>query len=468
MSEKIYAWLLRLYPSRFREEYGDAALELFRDRANDERGFFRRLRLWLDLLSDLAVSIPREYRGAQPALAVAPADIRPCFYFAANESPRAGALLIGALLSLVLVFALAIPFGHSRLPHLSFAPMRRPPYVPWSPLVRSAHKMARQANHPEGFQMLPVVMLNVPQEPAEAPKLDPAERRRVVQAAIADLKQHYVSPVAAQKIADALTAHEKAGDYDAVTNGASFADLLTRQLQDVSRDLHLDVAYVPGGIPDRPTGPTPESTARYRQALEQENCTFEKVTILAHDIGYLKLNSFPGVAFCRQTATGAMAKLNGADAIIFDLRDNRGGSPEMVSLLAAYLFDHPEYLYSPRDAVTEQSWTRSPVPGSRLADKPAHVLTSGRTASAAEQFAYDLKMLRRAILVGETTRGVTHSGVFYRIDDHFGIGIPEVKAINPYSLSDWAVVGVEPDVKVPAAEAFAKTQQLAESRLRKQ
>ena len=36
MSEKIYAWLLRLYPSRFREEYGEAALELFRDRAHDE------------------------------------------------------------------------------------------------------------------------------------------------------------------------------------------------------------------------------------------------------------------------------------------------------------------------------------------------------------------------------------------------------------------------------------------------
>jgi hypothetical protein len=465
MSEKIYAWLLRLYPCRFREEYGEAALELFRDRARDERGFFARLRLWLDLVRDLAVSIPREYRRAQPALAAAPA--KPCFYFAASESPRAGALLIGGLLSLVPVFLLAIPFDHHRLPHLSFATVRHPLYVPWSPLVRSAHKIARQVNRRERFQMLPVVMLNVPQVPAEAPKLDAAERRRVVEAAIADLKQHYVSPGVAQKIADALTAHQKAGDYDTATDGASFADLLTRQLQDVSRDLHLDVAYVPGGIPDRTIGPTPESTARYRQALEQENCTFEKVTILAYNIGYLKLNSFPDVAFCRQTATEAMAKLNGADAIIFDLRDNRGGYPEMVSLIAAYLFDHPEYLYNPKDVVTEQSWTRSPVPGSRLADKPAYVLTSGRTASAAEQFSYDLKMLRRAILVGETTHGATHSGVFYRIDDHFGIGIPEVKAINPFSQNDWAIVGVEPDVKVPAAEAFAKAQQLAESRLRR-
>ena len=37
MSEKIYAWLLRLYPSRFREAYGDEAVQLFRDRARDEK-----------------------------------------------------------------------------------------------------------------------------------------------------------------------------------------------------------------------------------------------------------------------------------------------------------------------------------------------------------------------------------------------------------------------------------------------
>jgi hypothetical protein len=52
MSEKIYALLLRLFPSHFREVYGKEALRLFRDRARDEKGFFASLRLWLDLLSD--------------------------------------------------------------------------------------------------------------------------------------------------------------------------------------------------------------------------------------------------------------------------------------------------------------------------------------------------------------------------------------------------------------------------------
>jgi len=50
-------------------------------------------------------------------------------------------------------------------------------------------------------------------------------------------------------------------------------------------------------------------------------------------------------------------------------------------------------------------------------------------------------MLKRAILVGEPTGGAAHSGVFYRIDDHFGIGIPETKSINPISKTDWAETG---------------------------
>src|SRR5260370_30591119 len=140
-----------------------------------------------------------------------------------------------------------------------------------------------------------------------------------------------------------------------------------------------------------------------------------------------------------------MASLNGADAVIFDVRDNRGGDPEMVMLIAAYLFDHPEYMYSPRESPTEHSWTRSPVARNKLADKPVYVLTSSVTWSGAEQFSYDLKMLRRATLVGERTRGGAHAGVFYRIDDHFGIGIPKVTPINPFGKADWQGTAAEPD-----------------------
>jgi C-terminal processing protease CtpA/Prc len=92
-------------------------------------------------------------------------------------------------------------------------------------------------------------------------------------------------------------------------------------------------------------------------------------------------------------------------------------------------------------------------------------LTSGSTWSGAEQFSDDLKMLKRATLVGETTRGGTHAGVFHRIDDHFGIAIPEQRPINPCGSNDWEGVGVEPDVKVKASEALNTALELAKEKL---
>ena len=303
--------------------------------------------------------------------------------------------------------------------------------------------------------------------PVQDGKLEDAERLRVVDGAIANVRKFYVDAEIGQKVADALLAHQRSGEDNDVTDGRTFADLLTRQMRDVSHDRHLVVAYSQEILPEHRAEPTPESNARYKKWLEENHCLFETVEVLPHAIGYLKLGGFPNPEFCGTTAIAAMATLNNADAIIFDLRENRGGDGQMGSLLAAYLFDHPEYWFSPRENTTEHSWTKSPVNGSKLADKPAYVLTSASTWSAAEQFCFDLKALKRATLVGETTGGGAHAGVFHRIDDHFGIGISEVKPINPYSENDWEGTGVDPDVKVKAEEALKEALKLAEARLAK-
>jgi hypothetical protein len=300
---------------------------------------------------------------------------------------------------------------------------------------------------------------------AQDAPLDPGERERVVVEAIANVKLHYFDRPMAQKVADALLAHQNAGDDDRAAGGEALAHLLTTQIRDVSHDMHLEVVYSRETLPRRRAEPTPQEFATYRRTMERDNCTFEKVEILPRNIGYLKLDSFPDPAICEATARAAMAKLNHADALIFDLRDNRGGDPPMVAMIAAYLFDHPEYWYNPREAPSEHSWTQSPVAGSKLDDKPVYVLTSHATLSGAEQFCFDLKMLKRATLVGETTGGGAHAGVFYRIDDHFGMGIPEARAVNPYAKVDWEEIGVEPDVKVNAADALAKARRLAEIKL---
>lgn len=483
MSEKLYACLLRLYPSKFREVYGEEALQVFRDRARDEKGVFAGLRLWFDLLADLAVSLAREYAHIpSPVSASIPhhLDGVPSFQLLENESPRPGALLFGGIVSLTAlsVFSLLLKHAGNSLPYHPSAAESLPQTAlrasgsqsstdtsagdGESAVVGSAR--SRRVSEHVTSQHAAGALIRIE---ASEPELDAAERRRVIEAVIKNLKEHYFDPAAAQKMVNALSAHAKAGDDDAAARGAAFAALLTSQMRGVSGDMHLEVVYSQARLPVGPLQPTPEARARYRKELEQDNCAFRKVELMPHHIGYLKLDSFPDPSICRSTATAAMASLNGADAIIFDLRDNGGGSGEMVSLIAAYLFDHPEFIFDPRSGPTKRSWTESPVPGSRLAGKPAFVLTSASTVSAAEQFCYNLKMLRRATFVGETTRGSAHAGVWYRIDDHFGMGVPEVRVVNPYSTNDWEGVGVEPDVKVAAAEALQTAERLAASTLPK-
>src|ERR1700722_3618813 len=115
MSEKIYALLLRLFPSHFRKAYGEEALQLFRDRTRDEKGLFRRLRLWFDLFADLAISVPRGYFYAEPELmAVSGQRLggTPLFCIVGDQSPRPGALFLGGMLSLAALVTFSSLLGH--------------------------------------------------------------------------------------------------------------------------------------------------------------------------------------------------------------------------------------------------------------------------------------------------------------------------------------------------------------------
>ena len=116
MSERIYRCLLALYPASFRREYGPAALDLFRDRLDAERGFFARCRLWLDLICDAALSVPREHSRREtpfPSVALERAsDGVPIFYSCGDEIPRRSALIHGGILSIAVFAAVTYIINH--------------------------------------------------------------------------------------------------------------------------------------------------------------------------------------------------------------------------------------------------------------------------------------------------------------------------------------------------------------------
>jgi hypothetical protein len=301
-------------------------------------------------------------------------------------------------------------------------------------------------------------------------KLDAGLRAQIIDAAVARLHEHYVFPETAKKMEDAVRGRLKAGEYDSITDGDTFASKLTEDLRAVSKDGHLRVNFSPTVLPQGPPGGrTPEAAARFRQQMERMNCGFEKVEILRPNIGYLKFNMFADPEVCGATATAAMNFLGNVDALIVDLRENGGGDPKMIAFISTWLFDKPTHLndiYHRKEDSTTQYWTLPYVPGRRLADKPVFVLTARRTFSGAEEFSYNLKNLKRATLIGETTGGGAHPVSGHRIHDHFIIGVPFARAINPISKTNWEGTGVEPDVPTPAADALEVAKKMAAEKLK--
>jgi retinol-binding protein 3 len=287
--------------------------------------------------------------------------------------------------------------------------------------------------------------------------VDTATRQQVIDGAIEHLKNAYIFADVAEKMAAALRERAARKEYDVIGGSRAFAEALTSHLQGVSKDKHLRVLFNAEGFPER-RAPTAEERERMRAAERRDNYGFQRVERLDGNVGYIDLRGFSGSPDAAPTAVAAMNFAAGTEALIFDLRANGGGSPAMIGLLSSYLFDdvvHLNDFYIRERNEHRQFWTAPHVQGHRYGNtKPVYILTSSRTFSAAEEFTYNLKNLKRAIIVGEPTGGGAHPGGVRRITDHFGIWVPNGRAINPITKTNWEGIGIEPDVKVAAADAL--------------
>lgn len=282
------------------------------------------------------------------------------------------------------------------------------------------------------------------------------DRRATVERAAELLAERYVFEDVGRAAGTHVRQRLAAGAYDDLADAGAFADRLTADLQSVTHDRHMRV---------RPRRPPPEGAqadpdlafAEGMREMRAQNYGFERVERLDGNVGYLKFDYFGPPERVRETAAAAMHMLAGADAIIFDLRENGGGSPATVQFICSYLFGertHLNTLYWREGDRTEEFWTLDDVPGERMPDVPVFVLTSNRTFSGAEEFAYNLRTRDRATLVGETTGGGANPGGGFPLGPGLTIFVPEGRAVNQVTGTNWEGTGVEPHVATQAAEAL--------------
>lgn len=293
--------------------------------------------------------------------------------------------------------------------------------------------------------------------PPDGP-IDDAGKKAAVQGLAKALRERYVYPDAGERYASGVLKKLAAGGYRETT-AVAFADALNSDLQGIRKDGHLRVRFDPQfHRPDPDAHPTAEEMARFRRMLASQGFGIEKVERLAGNVGYIDLRGFFRVDLAAPSLSAAMSLVGGTDALIIDLRQNGGGQPEAVAFLCSYFFGdddgvHINDIYDRPRNETHQYWTVT-VPGERYLGKSVYLLTSTRTFSAAEEFAYDLQTRKRATLVGETTGGGAHPGGVFPVGAGFIAFVPSGRAINPITKTNWEGVGVKPDVPATAAQAL--------------
>lgn len=292
--------------------------------------------------------------------------------------------------------------------------------------------------------------------PEAQPAINAKDRTAIIDDIAAALRDIYVFPDTAQRMAEHVRRQLQSGAYDRLGTLEAFTQKLTEDLRSVSHDRHLAVLWAPEPPAPETEEPTPEELATMRR----DNYGFRRVERLAGNVGYLKLDSFERADLGGGTAVAAMGFLAGSDALIIDLRDNDGGDPTMIQLITSYLVSsepiHFSSFYIRKGDKTQQFWTHAWVPGTRLPAVPLFILTSGRTFSAAEDFAYSLKSLKRATIVGETTGGGAHPVEIYQVKGYpVLMRLPYGRSVNPITGTNWEGAGVEPDIAAAASDAFA-------------
>lgn len=308
------------------------------------------------------------------------------------------------------------------------------------------------------------------------PELDADVRAEVLDDLVRAIDANYVFPEIAADVIAELRERQAAGRYDQA-DAMAFCMALSDDL--ARHDGHFRVwwsghAEQPGMVVaseiDAPEEGEEVFPPQMIERMRRQNFGVRAAEVLDGNIGYLDVRAFMPGALNRDAVTSAMHLLAHTDAMILDLRHNGGGAPDSVQFLCSWFFgDEPVHLnslYFRPDDATQEFWTLPELPGTRRPDVPLYVLTSGRTASAAEECAYNLQTQQRATLVGETTAGGANPGGPVPLVHGFEVFVSTGAAINPITGTNWEGVGVVPHVEIGAPQALARAHWLAVDTLR--
>lgn len=296
----------------------------------------------------------------------------------------------------------------------------------------------------------------------QPPELTTAVKKQTIDQLAALLPERYAYKEIGPKLQNLLLQNLQAGKYARYSSPADFSAAVTKDMRSLNPDRHLALNYNPEeAAPSQSVSQqiTPEERARQATVFNRQmNYGFRDVRFLNGNIGYLKFDYFDSyLDYSRSVVDASMEFFVNCDALIIDLRENGGGSGEMVGYIAGFFFQERTLTGTSYNRLTDTSSEEFIVPQSKeklLRDIDIYVLTSKATISAAEALAYNLKYLRNAKIVGETSAGAANPGRVTRLNNLFTAFIPNRHGKHITTGTNWEGTGVPLDISCSAEDAL--------------
>ena len=172
-----------------------------------------------------------------------------------------------------------------------------------------------------------------------------------------------------------------------------------------------------------------------------------KGEMLEGNIGLVTIVNFDGR--CSEETIAAIEALReqGAEKLIFDVRNNPGGYAHELVAVLDYLLPEGE-LFHMEYYTGEEEFDHS---DEAFLDMPMAVLVNADSFSAAEFFAAALQEYEAAVIVGEKTVGKGYFQTTIQLNDGSAVGLSVGKYYTPSGVS-LQNVGITPNVEVPVDE----------------
>ncbi|MEO5776022.1 MAG: S41 family peptidase [Flavobacterium sp.] len=292
---------------------------------------------------------------------------------------------------------------------------------------------------------------------------DLTERNKQIIEIADNINEYYIFEDVANQLSKKLKSEIELKTFDNLTD-KEFAKSLSNYLTKNGNDLHFNVLYRPNEEEEKVVNEK-EMLKEYDAINKQWNYGFEKVMRLDGNIGYIEYTGFPeGNKPAQQILDATMNFVSNTNALIIDLRNNRGGDSKMVRLFLSYFFENKIKLseaYTRYNHKTTKAYTAKKVNGQKYIGKPVFILVNNKTISAAEALAYDLQQNKIAKIIGDKTYGAANPVKVFFIGNKYHLFIPVSIEKSSITNTNWEHIGIDTDIKISSEKALIKAQIIA-------